>query len=294
MPDKEMDREARVEEMWREYMSTGEAPDYAGTKWFDSKIFRPLVKRLPHDPRCRICYYPFEGVGGALARALLGREPAKMNPQMCNSCEAAANRFPGGAEVELTMLFADIRGSTALAEEMTAADFSALIDRFYGAATKELFNRNALVEKLIGDEVSASFVPGFAGPEHAIAAVEAGRAILRATGHEDGAAPWAPVGVGVHTGTAYVGSVTAEGGTAEITALGDTPNSAAHITSRAGAGEMLISETARSAAGLKRKEYSYRRLNLKGKDDPVDVWVARISSGRRDGGGAAHLQGRGE
>jgi adenylate cyclase len=52
------------------------------------------------------------------------------------------------------------------------------------------------------DEVTALFIPGFTGQEHARRAVEAGQALLRVTGHAEPGGPWVPVGVGIHTGTA--------------------------------------------------------------------------------------------
>jgi hypothetical protein len=74
---------------------------------------------------------------------------------------------------------------TTLAEKQSPAEFSRLIDRFYTATSKVLYKKNALLEKLIGDEVTAFFVPGVAGPQHARLAIEAGEEILRATGHAD-------------------------------------------------------------------------------------------------------------
>jgi adenylate cyclase len=114
--------------------------------------------------------------------------------------------MPGGAEVELSLLFADVRGSTGLAERMPAQEFSRLISRFYGAAGRVVDNWNGLIDKFVGDEVVALFVPGFAGEDHAARAVEAGRELLRETGN-DGSDPWVPVGAGVHTGVAFVGSI---------------------------------------------------------------------------------------
>jgi hypothetical protein len=46
-----------AEEMWRIYMTTGEAPRFARSPWYESKVLRPLVRLLPMEPRCRVCYY---------------------------------------------------------------------------------------------------------------------------------------------------------------------------------------------------------------------------------------------
>jgi adenylate cyclase len=265
-----------AEEMWRTYMTSGKIP---GAPWFESKFLRPIVKLLPADPRCRICYYPFGGIGGMLVRTLIGLEASRMNPYLCNLCERACNKYRGGAEIELSMLFADVRGSTGLAEKMTAAEFSRLIDRFYRATTKVLFSRNALLEKLIGDGVTAFFVPGIAGDLHARVAFEAGEEILRATGHGDPDGPWIPVGVGIHTGVAFVGAVSTDGGVADITVLGDTANVAARIASQAQVGEVMLSDASRTAAKLKTDGMRICRLELKGRNEPVDVWVKKIGAG---------------
>lgn len=266
----------KAEEVWRVYMTTGHMPDFVPSIWFERKLLRPLVKLLPKDPRCKVCYYPFKGIGGTLARTFLGVAPSKLNPQLCNVCERAAKTFPGGTEMELSVLFADVRGSTGLAERMSPAEFSRLIDHFYRTTTRVLFHKNALVEKLIGDEVTGFFVPGFAGKNYARVAIEAGEEILRATGHGSPAGPWLPVGVGIHHGIAFVGSVTSEGGAADITVLGDTANVAARLTSLAAAGEVLVSEAAIDAADLDPGGMEFRKLNLKGRSDPMGVWSRTV------------------
>ena len=266
-----------VEKVWHTYMNTGKVPQGIDLAWFESKALRPIVRLLPDDPRCRVCMYPFEGVGGKLAKIAFGLEPSKMNPQLCNVCERFAEKYPGGAEVEVTLLFADVRGSTGIAEGMSPLEFSRLINRFFRAATKVLFRKYAMIEKLVGDEVAAFFVPGFAGDDHSNVAVKAGTEILKATGHEDPAGPWIPVGVGVHTGLAYVGSVSTEEGVADITVLGDSVNLAARLTSQAGAGQVILSETTRIEAGIEPDGMESRRFELKGKSEPVDAWVIAVS-----------------
>jgi len=208
-----------------------------------------------------------------LARTLFGLVPSKMNPQLCNVCERFADRHRGGAEVELSLLFADVRGSTTIAEDMHPSEYGALIDRFYRVTTRILFRRNAFVEKLIGDEVTGFFVPGFAGQDHARAAIEAGQEILVATGHGSEQGPWIPVGVGVHTGIAYVGAISTGAGTSDIALLGDNVNTAARIASHAGVGELLASEDALAASGLEFGSEESRHLELKGRTEPVDIRV---------------------
>ena len=271
--NRNMEIDSKAEEVWRTYMTTGTLPDYAKPVWYESSYLRPIVRRIPKAPRCKLCYYPFSGVGGKLVQAFLGLQRSKLNPHICNICERLAQEYRGGAELDASFLFADVRGSTRLAENMTPGEFSRLIDRFYSAATHELYRNNAMIEKLIGDEVTGCFTSGFAGADHPQVAVETAQAILKATGHGEPSGPWVPVGVGVHTGNAYIGSVTSAEGIIDIAALGDTVNVAARLASMAKAGEVILSEDVRKAAGIQNDGMEARKLELKGRTEPVDVSV---------------------
>jgi adenylate cyclase len=192
-------------------------------------------------------------------------------------CTRSLHKHPGGAEIELTLLFADVRGSTALAENLPAAEFSQLMARFYGAAAKAVDARDGIIDKFVGDEAVALFIPGFAGDDHAADAIAAARELLHETGH-DGDEPWIPVGAGVHTGVAYVG-VVGEGDARDFTALGDPVNTAARLASEAGSGEILVSSAAAAAGGLGTDRLERRTLSLRGRDETVDAWVAGGGTG---------------
>ncbi len=267
------------EYIWRTYLMTGRPPDDIPVQWFETKAFRRLIRRLPKEPRCRTCAAPFEGFGGLFTRNLAGIKRSRMNPYMCNICERFARENQGGAEIELSMLFGDVRGSTSIAEQMSPYKFSDLIQRFYQVSAKVLFETNAMVEKLIGDEVAGLYIPGNTGDEHARIAINAARTILQLTGHQRPEGPWIPVGVGVHTGIAFVGSVISEG-IAEITALGDAVNLAARLASVAGPGEVVISEESRLAAGFSTEGLESRDLQLKGKSEPVKAWILQVGDGQ--------------
>jgi adenylate cyclase len=272
MPDKPLPEKLQqqykvstVNEMWQKNLTEG------NTRW---RQFRHLFGKLPSNPRCVNCHRPFEGIGGALFRVTQGLEKSDKNPRYCSACHSFTSQFPGGAEIELTMLFVDVRGSTPLAEKMDAAEFSRLMNRFYEATIKVLVQADAFIDKLVGDEVTALFIPGFAGPEHARRAVGAGQDLLRVTGHANPDGPWVPVGVGIHTGTAWVGSIAgASGAAADFTALGDNVNIAARLASNAGQGEVLISEYTYEAARIKREGLEKRELELKGKSESTTVRV---------------------
>jgi adenylate cyclase len=229
---------------------------------------------LPSDPRCKLCAAPFKSWGGFLMH-LFGRDQSRYNPRFCQKCEVFEH--PGGAEVPLTMLFADVRGSTEIAEKMTAREFSQLINRFYTVASHVLIQSDAMVDRLLGDEAIGLYIPGFTGPEHPRKAVEAAQDLLRRTGHQDANGPWLPVGIGVHTGLAFVGVIGDESSTADFTALGDDVNITARLASEAGTGEILISDAAYGAARLNFENLEHRQLGLKGKSEPVGVYVIRVS-----------------
>lgn len=236
---------------------------------------RLVYHLLPSSPRCYGCKIPFGGTGGSLVRRFLHRYPSIHNPSLCNVCDTFVREHPGGTEIEMTVLFADVRGSTALAEGMSPTAFSHLMDRFYTVATEALVTHDAVIEKFIGDEVTALFVPGYAGPEYPRKAVQAAQAILTATGHEDPNGPWLPMGAGVHHGVAYIGSV-GRSGVNQMTVLGDVANTGARLASKAATSEILISDAAYAAAGLDLSDLERRELELKGKSEPFAVRVLRV------------------
>ena len=168
---------------------------------------------------------------------------------MCNSCFTFVAKNHGGAEIELTMLFADIRGSTTLAEGMSSAEFHGLLDRFYTTASKVVFDHDGTVDKFVGDELVATFFHLLSGERHAAKGIEAAEALLRATGHADAGGPWVPIGAGVHTALVWFGAV-GRGERVELTAVGDAVNTTARLASMATAGEILVTTDAATAANL--------------------------------------------
>jgi adenylate cyclase len=256
---------SRNEEFWRDFLSRGHSKERAG---------RRVLKLIPHDPRCRLCAAPFSGVGAPLMR-VIGKTPSDKNPNWCASCFKFMTDHHGGAEIECTLLFADIRGSTALAEGMAAGDFRRLMDRFYDTAAAVVFDHDGIVDKFVGDELVAIFFPVLSGERHAAHGIDAARALLQATGHGEQGGPWVPLGAGVHTGTAWVGAVGA-GTHTTMTALGDAVNTAARLASAATAGEILVTTDAATAAGLD-SSLEPKPLDLKGKQELVQVVRLTVS-----------------
>lgn len=264
VPDMPSGADRHDDAFWRDFLTRGDSME---------RRVRRVFKLIPQGPRCKLCAAPFAGIGAPVMR-LIGKRPSAQNPTLCGSCFDFMAGHHGGAEIECSLLFADIRGSTTIAEGMTATSFRALLDRFYTTASAVVFAHDGSVDKFVGDELVALFFPLLSGERHVARAVEAGEALLRAAGHGDPGGPWVPLGAGVHTGLAWVGAVGDESHT-ELTALGDTVNTTARLAAAASAGEILISaEAARAAgigAGLER-----RMVDLKGKAAPTEAVSLRV------------------
>jgi len=200
----------------------------------------------------------------------VGRKQYSKNPLFCEACLVEP---VDGVEIEITMLFADVRGSTTLAENMSASDFGNLMKHFYDKASHILINSLAIIDKFIGDEVIGLYIPGFAGTDHAQKAIFAAKELLQATGHRNND-PWLPIGIGIHTGNVYVCLVGSEGDVGDLTALGDSMNITARLASQAGAGEILVSESAFNKAAFS-SFTDKRTLELKGRSEPVNVHVIK-------------------
>jgi adenylate cyclase len=251
---------------WRDYLTHGHPGE---------RRIRNLFKLIPHSPRCQLCAAPFSGAGRPIMR-LIGKAPASQNPRLCNGCFTFLASHHGGAEIDCTMLFADIRGSTTIAEGMSSTDYRSLLDRFYTVASSVVFDHEGTVDKFVGDELVALFIPLLSGDRHASAGVAAAKELLRATGHADPAGPWVPIGAGVHTAPTWYGAV-GSGSHVELTVLGDAVNVAARLASRAAAGEILVTSEAAAAAGLD-PTLERRSLDLKGKTLATEVISLKVSA----------------
>jgi adenylate cyclase len=225
--------------LWREIL-TGTNPTLV-------KV-RARWRHVPSAPRCKVCASPFHGIGGAFAR-LVWHGPMPDNPMLCKACVGRMADQPGGAELPISVLFADVRGSTALAERTSASEFRGLIQAYYRSAAVAIDENGGIIDKFLGDGVMALFIPFISGEAHASRAILAGRAILAAIERDGLAEKGLLVGAGVHTGEAFVGVV---GGAEKIdfTALGDTVNIAARLGNLAGPGELLVSRAAWDEAAL--------------------------------------------
>jgi adenylate cyclase len=228
---------------------------------------------LPSSPRCKMCYVPFGGIGGTLMR-WRGKGPSQRNPRFCNACDAFITAFPGGAEVDLAVLFVDVRNSVGLAERLGPTVFSGIMRDFYTAATQPLIDTDGFVIEFIGDSVAAIYPPGFCGSKYARKAIAAAERLVRGKMPSAPDGTELPIGVGVHTGTVFIGTVAgAEGGYHDVQPLGDNVNIAARLSGVAAPAQALISEATLVAAGLEPATLQRREFNLKGRSTPISAYV---------------------
>jgi adenylate cyclase len=260
------DDEEATEEAFRAVL-TGVSPEM-------TKI-RRRMRHLPSDPRCKMCWAPFGGVGGAIVRHF-GFGKFAGNPTLCDFCISNFQQMGVfGAEIPVTLLFADVRGSTAIGERLSPKEFHAFLHRFYTIAVEAVMAQDGLFDKFVGDEVVALFFGGVTGPDHARSAIAAADRIMDLCARES-ATPLGPipVGAGVHTGEAYVGTSGPAGQpVTDFTALGDAVNATARLASAAAAGELLVSVAAADAAGWDVAGRERRHLELRGRREPLEVVV---------------------
>jgi adenylate cyclase len=229
------------------------------------RMGRHFLKVFPSSAHCKLCASPLKGAWGGVM-TVVGKGPWEKNPKYCAMCFKDMVKHRAGAEIPCSILFADVRGSTELAEQMTPTAFRGLMDRFFAVATDVLVDHDAVVDKFVGDEVIGLFIPVLTGELHASRAIASGQALLAAT------AEWIPVGAGVNTGIAFVGAIGPDD-QAEFTAMGDPVNVTARLASVAGPGELLVSAAALDSAQFDATGLEHRRLDLKGKSEATEVAV---------------------
>jgi adenylate cyclase len=241
------------------------AAEYAVSNRPMSRAIRRVLRALPRSPRCGRCGAPFAGTGGRIV-APLGYRPSRKNPTICAVCVETSP--PGGMKMHAGVLFADLRGFTARSEEADPEELSMLLRRFYSCAEEVLFPE-AIIDKVIGDEVMALYLPDvqlqIEREEVPSLMLDHARGLLESVGYASGTEPFAEMGIGVDMGDAFVGNI-GERALYDFTAVGDVVNTASRLQGQAAGGEILLS--ARVVDGLPGVVGTREHLILKGKHEP--------------------------
>lgn len=179
----------------------------------------------------------------------------------------------GGGEVEITVLFADLRGYTSFSEGATPAEVVALLNRYFAAVVPTILGEGGTVVSFIGDAIMAIWNAPVRQPDHAVRAARAALAMRDLVETLAADRPdWPRFRIGLHSGPALVGNI----GSSEVrnfTAIGDTPNLAARLQGIAEVGTVVVSGETRdrlpAGAGIR----PLGALELKGKARPVEAFV---------------------
>jgi adenylate cyclase len=232
-----------------------------------------FFRALPSSPRCGVCGAPFAGFGSHIAGPL-GYRPSRKNPTVCRTCVEFSP--PGGMTQHIGVLFADLRGFTARSEGADPQAVSALLRQFYRCAEDVLFP-DAVIDKLIGDEVMALYLPDLqpkmAREDVPALMLEHARGLLRSVGYGSGSEPFVEMGVGIDVGEAFVGNI-GQRALYDFTAVGDVVNTASRLQGQAGGGEVVLSQ--RVADGLAAQVGEPVELELKGKREPQTAYRLAI------------------
>ena len=251
------------EELWRTIFAVGH-PELLKQHW--------LHRKLPQRPRCRLCLVPFEGIGGWLMR-MRGKTRNSRNPNYCNACDKFIESFPGGAEIEMSMLYVDIRHSTEYAEGHLPENVSRRINDFLNQAIDTITDHDGFIMAFYGDCIVAAWPPGFCGDNHGLKAQQAAIALVRNNIVVRDSGEEIPIGVGVNTGKIYISTVSAlEGTFRDVSIFGSNVNLTARMASRAQASQVLGSEANILAAGKQPSAFASESLELKGFSEPVEVY----------------------
>jgi class 3 adenylate cyclase/DNA-binding NarL/FixJ family response regulator len=196
---------------------------------------------------------------------------------------------PGGPierqELEVTVLFSDIRGFSALAERLSAREIADVVGRHLGAMAEVVVAHGGTLDKFAGDAVMAVFGAPDPVADHARRALRCAIAMQRRQGELNaegwgGSLPSLEMGIGVNTGTVVAGTI-GGAGRLEYTVVGDAVNVAQRLQGEAGGGQIVASaSTVAAAPELAAEPIGLRPV--KGRSEPIEVF--RIV-GERLGGG---------
>jgi adenylate cyclase len=199
-----------------------------------------------------------------------------------NALVAARDVYGWGVEARITIMFADLRGFTSLAEKLYPYDSVFLLNRYCEVMTEAIARQGGEVDKFLGDGIMALF--GIApecgsGSREALVAAQGMLDGLEALGQEFAATLSEPLrmGIGIHTGPAVLGRV---GGQTGLTALGDSVNIASRLEAlnKEFGSVMVASEAALRASGLSLPGAELREISVRGRAEPLSVYVVYARS----------------
>lgn len=182
---------------------------------------------------------------------------------------------PGGRQMEISVLFADIRGFTTMSENLSPQEVVEILNRYLDSMEEQVFRHGGTLDKYTGDGMMVLFGAPLEQPDHAQRAVKAALAMQRAAAEVSrrrGDVEWQVVyGIGITTGPAVVGHIGSQR-RFDYTAIGDTVNLAARLEGIAPPGVILINQATREAVKEIAVVEELEPVKVKGKAKPVTVY----------------------
>lgn len=182
----------------------------------------------------------------------------------------------GGQLKKVTMLFADIRGFTAMSESHMPQEMVRTLNAYFEAMVEVLFAHQGTLDKYVGDQIIGLFGAPVAMEDASDRAVQCAIAMLdrldefNAERRKNGKVP-IEIGIGLNTGTVVAGAI-GSSQTLQYTVIGDPVNVAARLCSAAGCGEILISQETRRDCTLDVPFRTREPISVKGKSCKIDIF----------------------
>jgi class 3 adenylate cyclase len=228
--------------------------------WFterDRSLFASLASQLSMGLENARLYHQLDG---------LFRQ--YMSPDVATALIADPRQAAlGGAVVEVTSVFADLRGFTTFSEKSSPEEIVAMLNRYFEVATSAILAEGGTVVQFVGDAMMALFNAPARQPDHAVRAARAALALQERI--VDVAEPgWPRFRVGINTGPALVGNI----GSNELrnfNAMGDAVNVAARLETTAEPGQVLIGDSTCKLLPADAVTEPLGKLMVKGRQEPV-------------------------
>jgi adenylate cyclase len=182
----------------------------------------------------------------------------------------------GGEKREVAVLFSDIRGFTALSEEMNPDEMASLLTEYFTEMVECVFRNGGTLDKFIGDAVMAQWGAPIGSPGDADRAMSAALDMMRALRELNAkwraeGRPVLQIGIGLNFGEAFAGNIGSER-RLEYTVIGDTVNTASRLCSAADGGDILLTDDLRRALSSPPEIEECPSMELKNKSQPVSVY----------------------
>jgi class 3 adenylate cyclase/tetratricopeptide (TPR) repeat protein len=276
---------------WLEAIGLGQYADAFEANDIDTDLLPRIDDQLLKDI----------GVSSAGHRLRLRDAIAKLAPTSI----AEANAASAGAATEasatsaerrqLTVMFCDLVGSTAMAARLDPEELREVIGAYHRCVAAAVRRFDGLVAKYMGDGVLVYFGYPRAHEDDAERAVRAGLNIIEAVGRLDAPAnAKLQVRIGIATGLVVVGDLVGEGASQEQAVVGETPNLAARLQALAEPGSVVIAPATRRLLGNLFRLRTLGRHEVKGLVEPVEAWAVEglsASEGRFEAARSGRLTG---